>query len=189
MFVMAANLGLATLLVSDQFFQIRRSWRSEERCTRKRKNKRRGCSKVYKGNTERCTQEPSKESQGRSCCEVQHDARGEDAQKKAFDGDVCPMALSRKTEKKGITNFSDVARMCVWIPKKQGRCKKEDFSISRREGDQQFTQDGRGAEITIDLVLQSREKMSDNRVNGPEDAVVSEMIKQLPQEKIHIITR
>ena len=40
--------------------------------------------------------------------------------------------------------------------------------------------DGRDAEITVDLVLQARAKMSDNKVNGPEDAVVSEMIKQLP---------
>ena len=60
---------------------------------------------------------------------------------------------------------------------------------SKKRGDQQFTKDGRGAETTIDLVLQAREKVSDNRVNGPEDAVVSEMIKQLPQEKIYIITR
>ena len=31
--------------------------------------------------------------------------------------------------------------------------------------------------------------MSENEVNGPEDAVVSEMIKQLLQEKIYIITK
>ena len=31
--------------------------------------------------------------------------------------------------------------------------------------------------------------MSENKVNGPEDAVVREMIKQLPQEKIYIITK
>ena len=45
------------------------------------------------------------------------------------------------------------------------------------------------AEITIDLVLQARAKMSENKVNGPEDTVASEMIKQLPQEKIYIITK
>ena len=44
-------------------------------------------------------------------------------------------------------------------------------------------------EITIDLVLQSRAKMSDNKVNGPEDTVVSEMIKQLLLEKIYTITK
>ena len=31
--------------------------------------------------------------------------------------------------------------------------------------------------------------MSDNKVNGPEDAVVSEMIEQLPLEKIEKITK
>ena len=31
--------------------------------------------------------------------------------------------------------------------------------------------------------------MSENKVNGPEDAVVSEMFKQLPLEKIYVITR
>ena len=49
--------------------------------------------------------------------------------------------------------------------------------------------DGRNAEITVDLVLHARAKMSDNRVNGPDDAVVSEMIKHLPVEKICIIAR
>ena len=60
----------------------------------------------------------------------------------------------------------------------------------KKKGYQQFTMDGRNAEITVDLVLQARAKMSDNKVNGPEDAVVSWMIKQLPPlEKIYIITR
>ena len=49
--------------------------------------------------------------------------------------------------------------------------------------------EGRTAEITVDLVLQARAKMSDNKVNGPEDAIVSEMIKQLPVEKICTFTR
>ena len=43
--------------------------------------------------------------------------------------------------------------------------------------------DGRNAEITVDLVLQTRAKP------GPEDAVVSEMIKILPLEKIYTIAR
>ena len=34
-----------------------------------------------------------------------------------------------------------------------------------------------------------RLRLFENKVNGPEDAVVSEMIKQLPLEKIYIITR
>ena len=40
------------------------------------------------------------------------------------------------------------------------------------------------AEIKVDLVLQARVKMSDNKVNGPDDAIVSEMIKKLPLEKL-----
>ena len=38
---------------------------------------------------------------------------------------------------------------------------------------------GRGTEITRDLVLHARAKMLGNKVNGQEDAIVSEMIKQL----------
>ena len=57
----------------------------------------------------------------------------------------------------------------------------------KKKGNQQFTEEGRNAEITADLVLQSRAKLSDNKVNGPEDAIVSEMIKRLPMEKIYTI--
>ena len=49
--------------------------------------------------------------------------------------------------------------------------------------------DGRNAEITVVLVLQARAKLSDNKVDGLEDAVVCEMIKHLPSEKIYTIAR
>ena len=39
------------------------------------------------------------------------------------------------------------------------------------------------------MVPQARSKMSEHKVNGPEDDVESEMIKQLKLEKICIITR
>ena len=58
-----------------------------------------------------------------------------------------------------------------------------------KKGNQQFTEDGRNAEITVDLVLQTRANLSENKVNAPEDAIVSEMIKRLPMEKIYTITR
>ena len=45
-----------------------------------------------------------------------------------------------------------------------------------------ITEDGRTTEITVDLVLQARSKQSDNKVIGPEDAIVSEMVKKLPME-------
>ena len=53
----------------------------------------------------------------------------------------------------------------------------------RKKGNQQFTEEGRNAEITVDLVLQARAKFSDDKVNGPEDAIVNEMIKKMLMEK------
>ena len=59
----------------------------------------------------------------------------------------------------------------------------------KKQGHRQSTEDGRRAEITVDLVLKARAKMSDNQGNGPEDTVASEMIKQLPLENININTK
>ena len=49
----------------------------------------------------------------------------------------------------------------------------------KKKGNQHFTEEGRNAEITVDLVLQARAKLSDDKVNGPEDAIVSEMIQKV----------
>ena len=51
----------------------------------------------------------------------------------------------------------------------------------KKRGDQHFTDDGRRAEITVDLVLQAKAKMSENKV--------SEMIKQLLQEEVYFTTK
>ena len=59
----------------------------------------------------------------------------------------------------------------------------------KKKGNQQFTEEERSAEITIDLVLQARANLSGNKVHGPEDAIVREMIKKLPMEKIYTIAR
>ena len=59
----------------------------------------------------------------------------------------------------------------------------------KEEGDRHFTEAGMVAENTIDLVRQARAKMAENKVDGTEDSCVSEMIKQLSQEKIYEITR
>ena len=53
----------------------------------------------------------------------------------------------------------------------------------KKKSDRQFTVLGRTAEITVDLVSQARAQMSDIKVNGPDDAIVSEMIKKLHLEK------
>ena len=61
--------------------------------------------------------------------------------------------------------------------------------MCKQDGGRHFTEQRRVAEITIDFVIQARGKMSENKVNGPGDSIVSEMIKQLPQEQIYEITR
>ena len=47
-----------------------------------------------------------------------------------------------------------------------------------------FTEHGRAAEISVDLELQAKALLSDNKVRGPEDSVVSEMIKQFHLENL-----
>ena len=57
----------------------------------------------------------------------------------------------------------------------------------KKEGDLQFTEDGHSAGVTVDLVLQARTKLSDNKVNGPEDAVMSEIVKKLPRKRFTLL--
>ena len=79
-------------------------------------------------------------------------------------------------------------KRCSLIRRKQKKYRRAELNTSKKRN-QQFTEEGRNAEITIDQVLQARAKLSDNQVNGPEDAIVSEMIKKLPMEKIYSIAR
>ena len=55
------------------------------------------------------------------------------------------------------------------------------------QGDRHHSENGRTAEITADLVFQARAKLSDNKVSGISDAMVSEMIKALPFEKTYVV--
>ena len=59
----------------------------------------------------------------------------------------------------------------------------------KKEGNLQLTEEGRSAEITVALVLQAGAKLSDNKVNGPEEAIVSEMIKRFTMDKIYTIAK
>ena len=74
------------------------------------------------------------------------------------------------------------------IKMRQEKCKKNELNILKRKvtGTSRKTEED---QISVDLVLQARAKMSENKVNGPEDALVSEMIKQLPLEKICTLTK
>ena len=78
-----------------------------------------------------------------------------------------PTGISLKVEKNGRKNYRGIVKRCTRIRKRQ----------KKKKGVQHFTEDGRNAEITVDLVLQAMAKLSDNKVNGLEDAVASEMIK------------
>ena len=58
--------------------------------------------------------------------------------------------------------------------------KEQQQRIARymKKGDQQFTVQGRTAEILVELVLQARAKIQENKASGPENDMVSEIIKQ-----------
>ena len=77
----------------------------------------------------------------------------------------------------GIRKSRESSTVPVWVStvyrEVEEKRRKQKFKM---KGDLHFTDDGRRAESTVDLVLQARAKMSENKVNGPEDAVVIEMI-------------
>ena len=52
---------------------------------------------------------------------------------------------------------------CTPTCRKQKNLKKKELNTSRKKGIRQFTEEGRSAEITADLVLQARAKLSDNK--------------------------
>ena len=84
-------------------------------------------------------------------------------------------------------NSNGIEKRCALTWRKQKMFRWKDLDISRRN--QQFTEEGRHADITVERVLQAREKLGDNKVEGPEDAIVSEMIKWLPMKKIYTISK
>ena len=108
----------------------------------------------------------------------------------------CLQPGEKKTKRKPLTEGHFTEDRDEWRKELQRYCEEvhthqEDtkevqesrIDFFQKKRNQQFTEDGRSAEITVDLVLQARAKLSDNRVNGPEDAIVSEMIRKLPMEK------
>ena len=74
-------------------------------------------------------------------------------------------------------------KKCTLTRKKRKKHRKAESSISSRKEISNLQR--KDAEIKVDLVLQAGAKLSDNKVNGPEDATVNEMIKKLYMEKIY----
>ena len=97
--------------------------------------------------------------------------------------------ISRMTEKKDKESCRGTVKRCILIMEEPREVQDKRIEYFKKNGDQKFTDEGRKAEITVDLVLQSRARMSENKVNGPDDAKVSDMIKQLPLKKVYIVTR
>ena len=97
---------------------------------------------------------------------------------------------SRKTEKNGKESCRrGTVKRCTLIGKKTREVQEKKIEYFKKKGDRQFTMDGRQAEVTVDLVLRAWAKMSDNKISGPKDAMVSEMVKILPLEKFYTTTR
>ena len=96
---------------------------------------------------------------------------------------------SRNTEKNGKKNGKRHREEVYTDQHETREVQEKRIEHFKKKGDRHFTDDGRGAEITVDLVLLAKAQMSKNKFNGQEDAVVTEMIKQLLLEKIYIITK
>ena len=100
----------------------------------------------------------------------------EEGEKKTADRKICERNFTEDREEWQ----KELQRHCEEMYTDQEETKEVQenrIEYFKKKGEQQFTEEGRTAEITVDLVLQARAKMSDNKVNGPEDAIVSEMIK------------
>ena len=136
---------------------------------RTRENAAARCTKVIK---RRVLKETSKESQSGALGEVQLAPGNEKAPRKPLSEFFIDGQFSENREWK-----KELQRHCEEENTDQEETKVPEKKIEYLEqGDQQFTVEGRGAEITVDLVLQARAKMSDYKVSGPEDTVVRDCV-------------
>ena len=69
---------------------------------------------------------------------------------------------------------------------KQEKCKKKGLDISKRKVTRTSRKMEEEQKSHLTRCLRPGQRCLKTRSNGPEDAVVSEMIKQLPLEKIYI---
>ena len=143
---------------------------------------------MHKTNIEEGTQKPGKKSQCWPCCKMQSDTGEKNTKKKTIDR-VVRRRQFYWGQRRVDDGFKGIAKRCMSTRRRQKMSKRKRSNKYRQDGNRQFTEDGRIVEITVDMVLQARAKMSENKVNGPEDVVVSEMIKQLLQEKIYEVPR
>ena len=89
-------------------------------------------------------------------------------------------------------SLNELQRPCESVytdPEETKEVQQKRIEFFKMKGDRHFPEDGREVQISVDLVLQARAKLSNNKVTGPADAIVSEMIKAVPLEKIYMVTK
>ena len=80
--------------------------------------------------------------------------------------------------------MAEGAEEALW----QKDMQKEIIEHIKLRGDRHLSEEGRAVEITVDLVLQAKAKLRYNKVSAA-DAIVSEMMKALPWEKVCVCSR
>ena len=74
---------------------------------------------------------------------------------------------SRKTENNGKKKLQRHCEEVCTDHDETREVQEKRIDCFKKKGDRQFTDEGRRAEITVDMVLQARANMSENKVNGP----------------------
>ena len=97
--------------------------------------------------------------------------------------------LLPKTVRNDKQNFKGTVKRYTLTWRKQKMFRNAELNISRRKEISNLLRKVATQKITVDLVLQARAKLSDNKANGPEDVIVCEMIKKSPVEKICTMTK
>ena len=140
-----------------------------------------GCrGEVHSKHQEESTQLTSQESQSRATIEMLPGTRKEEEELYVKE----PFTEDRDEWQKELQRHCEEVYIDQEETKEAQESRIEYFKI---KGNHLFTVDWRSTEITVvDLVLQARAKLSGNKINGPEDAIVSEMIKRLRHgENLH----
>ena len=100
---------------------------------------------MHKSDQKESAQETSDQSQSRSLAEMQFDARKK----------------KKKTVVRVVEELQkELQRHCEEVHTDQGETREvqeKRIEYFKKKGDRHFTDDGRGAEITVDLVLQGKD--------------------------------
>ena len=134
---------------------------------------------MHKSDEKESARETCEESQSRSPGQMQFDVRKKENKKKNRCQSCMSTGISRKTENNGKNEPQKYCEEVYTDQDETREVQEKRIEYYRKKGDRQCTDDGRGSEITVDLVLQAKAEMSENKVNGPEDAVVNGIIQQL----------